>query len=86
MLRVRACRPCLLCFILFVCAGCVTVPLMALAGYDPRSAVPFWERMAHAHPNNSPAFKRFLATHPLPEARIEGIRSHLPEALAIYEK
>jgi predicted Zn-dependent protease len=57
--------------------------LMARAGYDPREAVPFWERMAAGSGPNPP---EFLSTHPLPETRIADIRSHLPEAISIYER
>jgi len=56
--------------------------LMAKAGYDPRSAISFWERM------NEKAKSRpleFLSTHPAPERRIEDIRKTIPEALEYYK-
>ena len=56
--------------------------LMAKAGYDPRQAVPFWERMAAQSGGQPP---EFLSTHPSHATRIEDIRSHMPEAVAIYE-
>jgi predicted Zn-dependent protease len=56
--------------------------LMARAGYDPREAVPFWQRMSADGGGEPP---EFLSTHPSHETRIEGIREHLPEAIAIYE-
>jgi predicted Zn-dependent protease len=56
--------------------------LMARAGYDPRSAVPFWERMAAQKGAEPP---EFLSTHPSSDRRIEDIRMHLPEALGYYE-
>lgn len=58
--------------------------LMAEAGYDPREAVAFWERMdAHAGGKGPP---EFLATHPSHETRIERLKELLPEAIAIYER
>ncbi len=56
--------------------------LMASAGYDPRAAVPFWERMNQEGGARPP---EFLSTHPAPERRIEAIKSHLPEALRYYQ-
>jgi predicted Zn-dependent protease len=56
--------------------------LMARAGYDPRAAVDFWQRMAT---EGGPRPPTFLSTHPVPENRIASIREHLPEALALYE-
>jgi predicted Zn-dependent protease len=55
--------------------------LMARAGYDPRAAVPFWERMNQQTGSRPP---EFLSTHPAPERRINGIRDHLAEALKYY--
>ena len=56
--------------------------LMARAGYDPRAAVPFWERMNQEGGSRPP---EFLSTHPAPERRIEAIRGHLAEALEYYQ-
>ncbi len=57
--------------------------LMARAGYDPREAVPFWERMNQAPGARPP---ELLSTHPAPETRIADIKAHLPEAMAYYKK
>jgi len=57
--------------------------LMAKAGYDPRSAVPFWERMKASGGQNPP---EFLSTHPSDETRIQKIREELPEALQYYQQ
>lgn len=57
--------------------------LMAQAGYDPRAAIPFWQRMAA---EGGPRPPEFLSTHPSPETRIEDIREHLPEALEYYRE
>lgn len=53
----------------------------ALAGYDPREAVPFWERMAAMGGQKPP---EFLSTHPSDATRIEKIKEYLPEALKSY--
>jgi len=55
--------------------------LMAKAGYDPRKASQFWERMA-AQSQGAPP--EFLSTHPSDENRIAQIRELLPKALAVY--
>jgi len=57
--------------------------LMARAGYDPRQALQFWQRMAAQSEGQPP---EFLSTHPSHATRIEDIRSHMPEAVAIYEE
>lgn len=54
----------------------------ARAGYDPREAIPFWERMAAAARTRPP---EFLSTHPGVERRIEQLREMMPEALKAYE-
>jgi metalloendopeptidase OMA1, mitochondrial len=56
--------------------------LMAKAGYDPRAAVPFWERMKAMGGQKPP---QFLSTHPSDETRIQKIREELPEALQYYK-
>jgi predicted Zn-dependent protease len=56
---------------------------MALAGYDPREAPAFWERMAED--SEEEGFE-FLSTHPGPSRRIERLNSLMPEAIAIYEQ
>jgi predicted Zn-dependent protease len=56
--------------------------LMARAGYDPRAAVPFWERMEKTPGSRPP---EFLSTHPSPDTRIADIKARLPEALRYYK-
>jgi predicted Zn-dependent protease len=55
--------------------------LMAKAGYDPRQAIPFWERMNAKGGSRPP---EFLSTHPAPETRIEDIKALIPEAMRYY--
>jgi predicted Zn-dependent protease len=56
---------------------------MAMAGYDPNTAVQFWERMS-ANAGASPP--EFLSTHPSDENRIREIKSEIPEAMKYYKK
>ncbi len=58
--------------------------LMARAGYDPRCALAFWERMKGAEKGERPPV--FLSTHPTDQARIERIKHLLPQAISIYKK
>jgi predicted Zn-dependent protease len=53
----------------------------AMAGYDPREALPFWERMAKAGGASQP---EFLSTHPSNETRIRKIQQFMPEAMKYY--
>lgn len=55
--------------------------LTARAGYDPRTAVPFWERMMA---QGESGFLEFLSTHPTTSKRIEEIEEMIPEALKYY--
>ena len=56
---------------------------MAMAGYDPRQAAPFWERMQALSKGSSTP--EFLSTHPNPENRKADIAKHLPKALEYYK-
>jgi predicted Zn-dependent protease len=56
---------------------------MAMAGYDPQTAVPFWERMASSGGSKPP---EFLSTHPSDATRIARIKAALPEAMKYYVK
>ena len=55
--------------------------LMARAGYDPREAVPFWQRMNKAPGSRPP---ELLSTHPAPETRIANLKALIPQAMAYY--
>lgn len=57
---------------------------MAMAGYDPSGAVPFWERMASQKGGQSPP--ELLSTHPSDATRIENIKRLLPKAMEYYKK
>jgi predicted Zn-dependent protease len=55
---------------------------MALAGFDPRQARDFWQRMAEQSEGGAPP--EFLSTHPARDIRINRIQKYLPEALKYY--
>lgn len=55
---------------------------MAMAGYDPREAVKFWERMAAQGGSKPP---QFLSTHPSDATRIADLKEFMPEALKYYK-
>ena len=52
-----------------------------LAGYDPREAIPFWQRMSAAGGGSPP---EFLSTHPSDETRMRNLEKFMPEALKYY--
>ena len=54
----------------------------AKAGYDPRAALGFWERM-EAQKNGAPP--EFLSTHPSGSTRIRKLNELMPKALEIYK-
>jgi predicted Zn-dependent protease len=53
----------------------------AMAGYDPREAIPFWQRMSEAGGGSPP---EFLSTHPSDETRLRKLKQFIPEALKYY--
>ncbi|GHU62168.1 peptidase M48 [Bacteroidia bacterium] len=54
---------------------------MAIAGYKPEAAIPFWERMEQ----QGSQVPEFLSTHPSDKTRIEDIKKVLPEANEYYD-
>jgi len=57
---------------------------MAMAGYDPQQAVPFWQRMAAQ--KGGASTPGFLSSHPSDATRIADIQKEMPEALKYYKK
>lgn len=55
----------------------------AMAGYDPHTAVGFWQRMAQGSGGGSAL--AFLSTHPSNEKRIRDIEKLIPEAMKYYK-
>ena len=56
----------------------IGIHYMARAGYDPREAIDFWQRMQAQGGSEPP---EFLSTHPSHETRIEDLKAELPRAL-----
>ncbi len=56
---------------------------MAMAGYDPNTAVAFWQRMAQMKSGQAPP--EFLSTHPSDQTRIDKIKQEIPEAIKYYK-
>jgi len=54
----------------------------AMAGYNPREAIPFWTRMAKKGGAKPPPF---LSTHPTDEQRIRKLNTYMNEALSYYK-
>ena len=59
----------------------IGLTLMAKAGYDPASAIAFWERMSKVAGDKPP---EFLSTHPSDQTRIAQLKAWLPEARSHY--
>jgi predicted Zn-dependent protease len=55
----------------------------AMAGYNPKEAIPLWERMEAA--SNGQAPPEFLSTHPAEGRRIDQLNKYMPEALKYYK-
>ncbi|MCU4164605.1 M48 family metallopeptidase [Carboxylicivirga caseinilyticus] len=56
---------------------------MAMAGYNPNEAVPFWQRMSEM---GGAAPPEWMSTHPSDETRIKDLNAYMPEALKYYKK
>jgi metalloendopeptidase OMA1, mitochondrial len=74
-------------------ADYIGLQLMAKAGYDPREAVPFWERMSGCPRKmigkfcfrSQAAIPEFLSTHPSDVSRINQIEAWIPRAMKFYQ-
>jgi predicted Zn-dependent protease len=62
----------------------VGLSYMARAGYDPREAIVFWQRMSEAGGGNQPP--EFMSTHPSHGTRIARLKELLPQAIEEFEK
>jgi predicted Zn-dependent protease len=55
----------------------------AMAGYNPREAIPLWERMAKLNSGNKTP--EILSDHPVDSKRISKLKAEMPEALKYYK-
>ena len=55
---------------------------LARAGYDPREAIAFWQRMEQAGGGQPP---EFMSTHPSHTTRIQRLNAEMPKALQEYQ-
>ncbi len=73
-------------------ADYIGLRLMAAAGFDPREALPFWERMSGCPRNmvgklcfrSQAAVPEFLSTHPSDVTRMNQIEAWVPDAMKFY--
>ncbi len=56
---------------------------MAMAGYNPREAPVFWQRMASMGGQKSP---EFMSTHPSDDTRVRQLNEWMPEALTYFQE
>jgi len=54
---------------------------MAMAGYNPQEAIPFWQRMANMGGQKPP---ELLSTHPSDARRVAQLQQLMPEAMKYY--
>jgi len=59
--------------------------LAAKAGYDPRDAISFWDRMRRMSQSMRKP-PEFASTHPSDSHRIQRLRAIMPKAVAIYNQ
>jgi predicted Zn-dependent protease len=57
--------------------------VMAMAGYDPQVAIPFWTRMAQS--GGGAQVPEFLSTHPTDNNRIANIEKIMPNVMQYYK-
>ena len=55
----------------------------AMAGYNPREAIPLWQRMEQMSNGQKPP--EFMSTHPTEGRRIEQLQKYMDEALQYYK-
>ncbi|SDS57041.1 M48 family metallopeptidase [Opitutus sp. GAS368] len=64
-------------------ADFIGIRYAAKAGYDPRAAVSFWQKMEKQ--GSSGAVPAFLSTHPTHERRVADLQGWMPQVLPLYE-
>lgn len=66
-------------------ADAIGLRFAAGAGYDPRAAVTFWQRMQKANEGQQRP-PEFLSTHPSSQTRIANLKRLAPKYLALYRE
>ena len=66
-------------------ADAIGLKYAAGAGYDPRAAITFWQKMGQASEGQSRP-PEFLSTHPSGETRIKNLTALAPQYLPLYER
>lgn len=64
-------------------ADYIGIRYAARAGYDPRAAITFWQKMAAASKGSS--VPTLLSTHPSHDRRISDLQKWIPEVMPLYE-
>lgn len=64
-------------------ADYIGIRYAAKAGYDPRAAISFWQKMAAK--SGGARMPVFLSTHPSHDRRISDLEMWIPEVMPIYE-
>jgi predicted Zn-dependent protease len=59
------------------------VIFMAMAGYDPHTAIPFWERMSKQSKGEKPP--ELLSTHPSDQTRVNDLKGFMKDADPYYQ-
>lgn len=65
-------------------ADVVGLRFAAKAGYDPRAAISFWQKMAAKETGGRPP--KFLSTHPPSAERIANLQRLAPQLVPLYEQ
>ena len=65
-------------------ADAIGLTYMARAGYDPREAVAFWQRMEEHSSGQAPP--EFMSTHPSHDTRVARLKELLPQAMEEYQR
>lgn len=61
------------------------VVFAANAGYDPRAAITFWQKMSQQKSGGGGALAKFLSTHPADQQRIANLETLMPQVVPVYE-
>jgi predicted Zn-dependent protease len=60
--------------------------IMAKAGYDPRTAIAFWQRSGEIFGSSQSKAGSFFSTHPAESDRVDALNEAMPYALQYYKK